>query len=546
MPLKTNTFPNTNMTEGRISPITIYVVDKMPVTATSSALNHPVSMATSTVVTCVTPTIVVVNPAMAKPSTSAVSTTSSTQGSVMSSSVSLAGSTPNLGNLGEASAQRSRSNEVQSMLKPDLHKGIEVENVMEESAMEVDPESLEIDNEQQGTRNKNYRSRSVDDLESAEVDLDKSLAAGDKVMSKDAGKEFTGQQPAQLDTTGDFKAKMSENQPKVTLASELLRKSDITRAETPTNEHSVTVIQSHCTPVLIHTGPPRSNEGTPNSGNKSNSATPGSKSAIEIMASFAPYFISPSNMTNQEPRCQCVSERKYRPVFPKLSTASNACTVSPFLDKEKSKSSPRKKQLQQKARSILPKGFVISTFTSPTKKAASSLVDRAKGMKSPRGKSKGLFSPQKGTGLRKILPNLLVPSKAVVNITHKIISDTSKNERNLNKNEKFETEDDLESQKDTASEYDTQESELMSDDMLETFDNDEDFEVVENENQNVNNNAGEEKSADTESEDTQSEDGNETQDDGDSQEENVDIDDEDHMANLMEASTTLRSVLEFT
>ena len=536
MPLKTNTFPNTNMTEGRISPITIYVVDDMPVTAASSALNHPVSMATSTVVTCVTPTIVVVNPAMAKPSTSAVSTTSSTQGSVMSSSVSLAGSTPNLGNLGDASAQRSRSNEVQSMLKPDLHKGIEVENVMEESAMEVDPESSEIDNEQQGTRNKKYRSRSVDDLESAEVDLDKSQA--------DAEKETAPPQTALFDTIGDSQATMSENQPKVTLASELLRKSDITRAETPTNEDSVTVIQSHCTPVLIHTGPPRSNEGTPNSGNKSNSATPGSKSAIEIMASFAPYFISPSNMTNQERRCQCVSERKYRPVFPKLSTASNACTVSPFLDKEKSKSSPRKKQLQQKARSILPKGFVISTFTSPTKKAASSLVDRAKGMKSPRGKSKGLFSPQKGTGLRKILPNLLVPSKAVVNITHKIISDTSKNGRNLNKNEKFETEDDMESQKDTASEYDTQESELMSDDMLETFDNDEDFEVVEeNENQNVNNNAGEEKSADTESEDTQSEDGNETQDDGDSQEENVDVDDEDHMANLMEASTTLRSVL---
>ena len=39
-----------------------------------------------------------------------------------------------------------------------------------------------------------------------------------------------------------------------------------------------------------------------------------------------------------------------------------------------------------------------------------------------------------------------------------------------------------------------------------------------------------------ESEDTQSEDGNETQEE--SQEENVD--DEDHMANLMQASTTLR------
>ena len=500
----------------------------MPVISASSSVTPSVSMvtglATSTVVTCVTPTIVVVNPAMAKPSVSAVSTTFATQSSVMSNSISLSGSTPNLGNPGDTASDRPRSKEIQSTL--DLHKESAAKDSIDETAMELGPEGSEVNNEKQESYKEKPLSRSVSDLDTG----------SGKELQAAGEKESVSPSTAQLNPTGDSQSKISENQPKVTLTSELLLRSDITRAETPTNElQNVTVIQGHCTPVLIQSGPPRLNERSPNSGNKSNNSTPSSKSAIEIMASFAPYFISPSNMTNPEPRCQCTTDRKYRPVFPKLSTTSSESTVSPFLDKEKSKASPRKRQLQQKARSILPKGFVISTFTSPSKKAASTLVDRAKGMKSPRGKPKGLFSPQKGTGFRKILPNPVVPSKAVVNISQKIISDGDKNE-------KREIEDDIESQKDTASEYDTQESEFMSDDMLESYDIDEDFEATEEneENENVNNNAQDEKSADTESDDTQSEDGNETQDDGDSQEENMDVDDEDHMANLMEASTTLR------
>ena len=487
VPLKSNTFPNTSITEGRISPITVYVVDKMPTTAASSTRNLSVSMgttlATSSVVTCVTPTIVVVNPAMAKPSTGAVTTTSTTQGGVMSNAVSKPVTTQMVDDLGDTSLQRSRSDEGQSSSKPGGHKDNEENNIMDESAMEVDPECSEVDNKQQGTNSVKYRSRSQDDLEGSGGDLEQSQTAGEKIASKGAGKDVE----AQLvhNTKSDSLSTGTEIQSKVMMTSELLLPSDTVRAETPTNEHCVTVVQSQCTPVIIHTGPP--NQGTPNSSSKSNNATPSSKSAIEIVASFAPYFISPSSLAGQEPRCQCGSERKYRPVFPKLSTAPSSCTVSPFLDKQKSKSSPRKRQLQQKARSILPKGFVISTFTSPTKKAASSLVDRAKGMKSPRGRPKGLFSPQKGTGLRKILPNTLVPSKAVVNIAQKFNSGSSKNEIASDKNEKMETEEDLESQKDTASEYDTQESEMMSDDMLETYDNEEDDEAP-GDMENVNNN----------------------------------------------------------
>ena len=526
VPLKSSTLSGTQISEGRISPITIYVVDKVPVSSSGSTLTQSVSMTTSpvtnTVVTCVAPTIFLVNSALSHPGNCSTITTSSTQSVVTTPPIIISKSTPNLTSQGDLMAERSRPCELQSKSTPDLHsepltQSNETGNVNYGSCTENSGTKLEEKNSVDGETKK-----SSPDLESGVTsEAGGVLDLGTTVASEKQDDRWS---VTPSDSQANVPAAGSSEAQQVLIPDLQSRSTpDLSRSETPTNEN-ITLVQGPCTPLILYSGQPAAGDATPNSTHKSNTGTPVSKSAIEIMASFAPYFISPSTLLGSKTSCQCSSERKYRPVIPKLAMPASASKVSPFLDKkEKGKSSPRKRQLQQKARSILPKGFVLSTFTSPTKKAATSLVDRAKGMKSPRGRSKRLFSPQKmGSGFRNILPKAVGLSKS--------LDDMSRRNSELD--------DDVDSQKDTASEYDTQESEFMSDDMLESYDNDDDFENAED-NENFNSNTLD-KTADTESEDTQSEDGNETQDDGDSQEENMDVDDDEHMATLMEASTTLR------
>ena len=527
LPLKGTALTGAHMTEGRVSPITIYVVDRMPVTPSSVTVTQSVS---SAVVTCVTPTIVLVNSSKAMAGKGNAATTT-TQSIVSPSAAIISRSTPDLSETKD-NTEGSRPDVIQSRSTPDLQRenlGVDC-NADGNAVPQQEPFNEMPCTSLQESKNDNFGDMSTSENRSRS-DLDiSSRNANDSQTSMDLTvvDKSENQSSDKTDSVVAMATTLS------VLPADAVSRStpDFTRSATPTNENNISVIAGHCTPVLLQTGPP-SRDSTPNSGQKSNSGTPVSKSALEIMASYAPYFVSPSTLTNPESKCRCSSERKYRPVVPKLLAQSTGKSVSPFLDKiERTKTNPRRQKLQQKARSILPKGFVLNTYSSPTKKAASSLVDRAKGMKSPRGKSKRLFSPQKssGAGLRRILPNPSNLSKSLDDISGRN-SDADVQE----------LDDDIDSQKDTASEYDTQESEFMSDDLFEAYDNDEDFETAE-ENENYNANALDEKSADTESDDTQSEDGNETQDDGDSQEENMDVDDDEHLATLMEASTTLRLV----
>ncbi|CAG2238597.1 GON4L [Mytilus edulis] len=117
------------------------------------------------------------------------------------------------------------------------------------------------------------------------------------------------------------------------------------------------------------------------------------KRAAEIVASYAPYYLSPelikdtclSQDTQERTPTKMsplsTSSSRYRPVAPKpiilSSFTSPVKKVSPFLEKKKF-TSPRRKQLQTKAMSIRPKGFIPNKpHISPSKKAAYSIINRA-------------------------------------------------------------------------------------------------------------------------------------------------------------------------
>ncbi len=101
-------------------------------------------------------------------------------------------------------------------------------------------------------------------------------------------------------------------------------------------------------------------------------------------------------------------EGRFRTILPAPVNANTSPTkpMSPLSIKSKKKS-PRRKILQQKARAIRPKGFVISTYVSPVKKAAENIKARAKLHASPVKGAHLITSPvkgAKGAHVRKILP----------------------------------------------------------------------------------------------------------------------------------------------
>ena len=170
------------------------------------------------------------------------------------------------------------------------------------------------------------------------------------------------------------------------------------------------------------------------------------KSALEIMASYAPFIYSPPkdggmspseysrlNQQSQErtPTKKSTLTPRFRPVVPSPFTTSPAKTVSPFLEK-----SPRRQQLVKKAQTICPKGFVVKSYISPVKKAASNIMQRV--LK---------------RGVQKILPKPVTSEFGFRNY-----------QKIYDEKEVDSHDDDLQ---DTASEYDTMESEYLSDEGIE-------------------------------------------------------------------------------
>jgi hypothetical protein len=106
------------------------------------------------------------------------------------------------------------------------------------------------------------------------------------------------------------------------------------------------------------------------------------KSALEIVATYSSLMLSPKKSAEsflQKAQETTPVKSRYRPLAPKPYTPSGK-TVSPFLSPRKSpRKSPRRQQLQRKARAICPKGLVVKTVISPSKKVASQIVNRALG-----------------------------------------------------------------------------------------------------------------------------------------------------------------------
>ena len=117
------------------------------------------------------------------------------------------------------------------------------------------------------------------------------------------------------------------------------------------------------------------------------------RTAVEIMAAVAPYLTnimtsSPSadvEETNTGRQQATPTKTRYRSVAPR--PGDNPRTSPPkfnLLPLRKQKS-PRRKMLQQKAKSILPKGFIINTYVSPSKKVAANLAAKARRSGRPKG-----------------------------------------------------------------------------------------------------------------------------------------------------------------
>ncbi|XP_076102737.1 GON-4-like protein [Mytilus galloprovincialis] len=242
------------------------------------------------------------------------------------------------------------------------------------------------------------------------------------------------------------------------------------------------------------------------------------KRAAEIVASYAPYYLSPelikdtclSQDTQERTPTKLsplsTSSSRYRPVAPKpiilSSFTSPVKKVSPFLEKKKF-TSPRRKQLQTKAMSIRPKGFIPNKpHISPSKKAAYSIINRA--LKRP----------------KTLLPK---PFGMVTRPLHVHVREVE------------DEEEDIPSV--VTSESEGMDTDYMSGDCIDTMDVDETQlynspSVFSNRQKH---NSGSNRSVESDDTQSEAEDANLY----DSQNEDDVIDDEDHLADLMTASSTI-------
>lgn len=140
------------------------------------------------------------------------------------------------------------------------------------------------------------------------------------------------------------------------------------------------------------------------------------RNALDIMASIAPYYQSPNAKSphTEDPfstpeKCTTSLIQEFTlpagnnvgsipDSAPKGVLVKYSLNVSPFLEK-----SPQKRQqlLRRGAQKISPKGFTLTTYTSPTKKAAARVTRQAKRRQMT---AKREISPKKQIAPRKLLP----------------------------------------------------------------------------------------------------------------------------------------------
>jgi len=134
--------------------------------------------------------------------------------------------------------------------------------------------------------------------------------------------------------------------------------------------------------------------------------TPQSKTPPISSPRSTPKKIAPKLVVLKTPQSlpKKLGPRKIAPKPLPPGTEANSQPINITVSPKKGKSSKLRTQLKHKARAILPKNFVVTTFdTSPAKKAASSLVDKAK-VQQARGSSLPVItSPGRGSTARKNL-----------------------------------------------------------------------------------------------------------------------------------------------
>ena len=191
------------------------------------------------------------------------------------------------------------------------------------------------------------------------------------------------------------------------------------------------LMESRCTPTqdlhldIVDNNELMSEQLHSNSDVSSSEKNQKSSSSLDVVASLAHYFMSPVRTTGSlQYTLEKTPTKKKLPVLaPKSDSPRERNMTSLFSDlkctpRRKVKSSPRKKRLQHHVKTILPKGFVISSFDlSPAKKAASSLVDKAKHL---------VNSSKK---FCKILPR---PPNQIISERHSLSTKTRKRRRTKN------------------------------------------------------------------------------------------------------------------
>lgn len=132
---------------------------------------------------------------------------------------------------------------------------------------------------------------------------------------------------------------------------------------------------------------PKQNQSSPNPVSRT-------KSAVEIMAAVAPFLTSPKTAPPIETGQRTPTKKRSRSkkslqhlspgeslprLVPSPHTSPSKQLVLPVVPRLKQRNSPRRQQLKQQAKAILPKGFVMrSDVVSPVKKAASKVTSRAR------------------------------------------------------------------------------------------------------------------------------------------------------------------------
>lgn len=280
------------------------------------------------------------------------------------------------------------------------------------------------------------------------------------------------------------------------------------------------------------------------------------KSALEMMAAYAPIFLSPQQNVGTLTPQQLAQETtptksgsRFVRLLPKPTPPSSEKFNPAMFRKSPKSASPRRKQFNQQAKAILPKGFVISTFeTSPAKKAASTLVDKAKQqakgycniLPRPPGYQASIVSPiklpKKQVKSKQVRKNLQkdksfnAGSKSIKssNLQKKVsgkFKDKPKGAKTGNVNNNADVEiGDRDKVVDTDSDY------TQSDDDVDTHGTD-----VDDAADTLGSDGDETQGTDGEGDDGNDTQGTDLDSQDDSQEE-----DEGHIADLMTASTTLR------